>query len=275
MPALLPATCPFDPGVAPAVLESHLQQGSHLMLSLKISMCCWMVADQAATRRKLDAARRFGISSVSGGGPYEIAVAQRQLRAYLELCAEVGFGAIECGDGFTDPGVSAHDVVALAAAHGLQVEFELGKKHSGAFDAQVVGELIEQGREWLDAGARRLTVEARESAVGIGVFDRRGRLRSRLADQLAEGLGLSNLVFEAPDKPSQLALVDHFGPGVQLGNVPLDQLLRVEIYRRGLHPDAFANDRLRPPAPPAEPVGGVSVRGRSRQNGKVGLGEAR
>jgi phosphosulfolactate synthase len=57
------------------------------------------------------------------------------------------------------------------------------------------------------------------------------------------------VVFEAPTKVSQFALLAHFGPDVRLGNVPLDELLRVEIYRRGLHSDAFANPRLRPADP--------------------------
>ncbi|MHB1571953.1 MAG: phosphosulfolactate synthase, partial [Solirubrobacteraceae bacterium] len=70
-----------------------------------------------------------------------------------------------------------------------------------------------------------------------------------LADRLAEAFGLERLVFEAPTKSSQFALIDHFGPEVRLGNVRLEELLRVEIYRRGLHSDAFANPRLRPVAP--------------------------
>jgi phosphosulfolactate synthase len=254
VPDLPRATSPYDPGIAPVVLESQLEQGAHLMLSLKISMSCWMIANHVATRRKLDAAGRYGVSTVAGGGPYEIAVAQKELPAYLELCAEVGFTAIECGAGFTQPSVSPPDIVNRARMHGLELEFELGSKHRGAFDGRAVRELTDQGRRWLEAGARRLTVEARESAVGIGLFDSGGRLNSRLAEQLVESFGLETLVFEAPSKPSQFALLDHFGPGVQLGNVPLDELLRVEIYRRGLHADAFAKDRLRLPEPAVEPV---------------------
>jgi phosphosulfolactate synthase len=53
-------------------------------------------------------------------------------------------------------------------------------------------------------------------------------------------------MFEAPDKPSQFVLLDHFGRDVHLCNVRLEELLRVEIYRRGLHSDAFANPKLRP-----------------------------
>jgi phosphosulfolactate synthase len=53
-------------------------------------------------------------------------------------------------------------------------------------------------------------------------------------------------MFEAPNKPSQFALLDHFGPEVHLCNVRLEEVLRVEIYRRGIHSDAFANDLLKP-----------------------------
>jgi phosphosulfolactate synthase len=56
-------------------------------------------------------------------------------------------------------------------------------------------------------------------------------------------------MFEAPNKPSQFALLDHFGSAVHLCNIRLEEVLRVEIYRRGLHSDAFANPKLRPHIP--------------------------
>ena len=43
-----------------------------------------------------------------------------------------------------------------------------------------------------------------------------------------------------------------FGPEVQLGNVRLEEVLRVEIYRRGLHSDAFGHANLRPSPPAGE-----------------------
>jgi phosphosulfolactate synthase len=57
------------------------------------------------------------------------------------------------------------------------------------------------------------------------------------------------VLFEAPNKPSQFALLDHFGPEIHLCNVRLEEILRVEIYRRGLHSDAFSNPKLRPTMP--------------------------
>ncbi|MGB9184433.1 MAG: phosphosulfolactate synthase [Solirubrobacteraceae bacterium] len=245
---LPPATSPFDPGVAPAVLESHLAQSAHLMHSLKVSMACWMIATPAATRSKIAAIRGAGVTVQAGGGPYEVAVAQGQLPAYLDLCADVGFDAIECGSGFTDADVNPTEIVNAAAARGLAVSYELGKKHGGEFDPHVLTELIDEGQRWLDAGARILIVEARESAAGVGLFGAGGRLNETLADRLVTSFGLHMLIFEAPTKPSQFSLLDHFGPRVQLANVRLDEVLRVEIYRRGLHSDAFSKPNLRPRA---------------------------
>ena len=252
---LPPLTSPFDPGYDPATLESHLEQSGHLMSILKISMACWLVADEQATRRKVDAARAAKVPTVTGGGPFEIAVAQGELEAYLDLCADIGFTRIECGEGFTDLTLPPGEVVALAHARGLDVQFELGKKHAGAFTERTVDALLDQGREWLAAGALQLVVEARESAEEVGLFTEDGALDTALADRLATAFGLETVLFEAPNKPSQFAFLNHFGPEVHLCNVRLEELLRVEIYRRGLHSDAFGQSRLRPLRPGAGAAG--------------------
>jgi phosphosulfolactate synthase len=249
VPDIAPATSPFDPGYDPVTLESHLEQSSHLIAVLKISMACWLIADEAASRRKFDAARRFGVPTTTGGGPFEVAVAQGRLDEYLDLVADMGATRIECGEGFTDMPLPAEEVVTRAADRGLEVQFELGKKHDGGFTEDTVTELIEQGKRWLDAGARQLVVEARESAQGVGLFDDAGRLNGAFADRFAETFGLGTVIFEAPNKPSQFALLDHFGREVHLCNVRIEELLRVEIYRRGLHSDAFGRDKLRPRRP--------------------------
>jgi phosphosulfolactate synthase len=249
VPSIPPSTSPFDPGYDPATLEGHLEQSSHLMSSLKISMACWMVADEAATRRKIAAASERGVSTVTGGGPFEIAVAQGQLPAYLDLCADIGVSRIECGEGFTDLAMEAKDVVKMSHERGLDVQFELGKKHGGAFTSDVVGELIQQGQSWLDAGATQLVIEARESARGIGLFDEEGKLNLAFADRFVEEFGVRTVMFEAPTKSDQFALLDYFGREVCLSNIRLEEVLRVEIYRRGLHSDAFSKPKLRPQEP--------------------------
>jgi phosphosulfolactate synthase len=248
--AQLPAlTSPFDPGYDPVTVESHLGQSAHLMASLKISMACWMIADEAATRRKIAAAHAHHVLTVTGGGPFEVAVAQGRLEAYLDLCADLGIARIECGEGFTTLAMPPRAVVAMAHARGLTVQYEMGKKQQGPLTEETLADALARGWAWLEAGAEQLVVEARESARGVGMFDQDGAFNPTFADRFAEEFGLEVVMFEAPNKPSQFALLDHFGPHVHLCNVRLEELLRVEIYRRGLHSDAFAKPNLRPAHP--------------------------
>ncbi len=249
LPAL---TSPFDPGYDLATLESHLDQSAHLMASLKISMACWLIADESITRRKIAAAQAHRVAAVTGGGPFEIALAQGRLAEYLDLCADVGVTRIECGEGFTTLDVPPEEIVGMAKERGLGVQYEMGKKHEGAFTDDSLEAGMARAHSWLEAGAQEIVVEARESARGVGMFDSDGQLNHKFADRIAEEFGLDILTFEAPNKPSQFAFLDHFGPRVRLSNVRLEELLRVEIYRRGLHSDAFGKANLRP-LPPAEP----------------------
>ena len=249
VPELPPLTSPFDPGYDPVTLESHLEQSSHLMASLKISMACWQIANEAATRRKIAAARTHNVPAVTGGGPFEVAVAQGQLEAYLDLCADLGITRIECGEGFTELPHKPRTIVQMAHERELEVQYEMGKKHEGPFTEESLDEAIARGHAWLDAGAVQLVVEARESAKGVGMFGNDGSLNTAYADRFAEEFGLDIAMFEAPNKPSQFAFMEHFGRHVHLCNVRLEELLRVEIFRRGLHSDAFEIPRLRPTRP--------------------------
>ncbi|MGH2444099.1 MAG: phosphosulfolactate synthase [Chloroflexota bacterium] len=246
VPDLPPLTSPFDPGYDPATLESHLDQSAHLISSLKISMACWLVADESSTRRKFNAARARGVPTVTGGGPFEVAVAQGKLDEYLDLCADLNVSRIECGEGFTDLTMEPRAIVSMAHRRGLEVQYEMGKKHEGPFTEESLVETIEAGRQWLDAGAVQLVVEARESAAGVGTFAADGSFNGEFATRIADEFGLDALIFEAPNKPSQFALLEYFGRNVRLGNVRLEELLRVEIFRRGLHSDAFQIPKLRP-----------------------------
>ena len=243
---LPPRLSPFDPGYDPVTLEAHLEQSGHLIEMLKISMACWLIADESVSRAKFAAARKRGIPTTTGGGPFEIAADRNRLSEYLDLAADVGATRVECGEGFTSLRAQPGDVVQAALDRGLEVQYELGEKHSGAFEADTVRSLIALGKRWLAAGAKQVVVEARESAQSVGLFGADGALNRGFADELADAFGLEQVVFEAPNKASQFALLDHFGREVHLCNVRLEEILRVEIYRRGLHSDAYSRPGLTP-----------------------------
>lgn len=249
---LQPLTSPFDPGYDPATVISHIEQSGHLISLLKLSMCCWLIADESATRAKIEAAKKKGVTLVTGGGPFEIAKDRGKLEDYFALCASLGIDRIEAGHGFTEMSHSPAEIVTLARRYGLAVQMELGDKHGGAFTDKVVSDLISTGLRWLDAGALAIVVEARESAQQIGLFDDAGRLNFDAAETFAKAFGMERTIFEAPNKKSQFDFLNHFGSRVHLSNVRLEELLRVEIYRRGLHADAYA--KLLAPLPIPEPA---------------------
>ncbi len=243
---LVPATSPFDPGYHLGTLEGHLRQSHHLIETLKISMACWMIADEGVSRRKFAVAQELGIKTVTGGGPFEVAVAQGKMHEYLALCCEFGATRVECGVGFADIEVDPVSTMAVIRELGLEAQFEVGEKHTGSFEEETVTKLIDQGQAWLDAGATQIVVEGRENAQSVGLFADDGALDYGFAERFVEAYGIETVVFEAPNKPSQFAFMNHFGPEVRLCNVRLEEILRVEIYRRGLHSDAFRVEKLRP-----------------------------
>ena len=249
VPDMPSRTSPFDPGYDPQTLISHLEQSAHLISVLKLSMACWQVANEKTSRTKIDAARRLGLRVCTGGGPFEVAATFGKIPEFLDLCAGMRFTRIEAGEGFTETHLEPKKIVRMSEERGLEVQFEVGKKHAGSFTTDMVGELIEQGQRWLDAGAKSIVVEARESAENVGIFGEKGSFNARAADRFAKAFGLDIAVYEAPNKPSQFALLNHFGPEVHLSNVRIEELLRVEIYRRGLHSDAFQHSNLRPAGP--------------------------
>lgn len=253
VPDLPPLTSPFDPGYDVATVVSHIEQSGHLMSLLKLSMCCWLISDEAATRAKIAAAKRRQVTLVTGGGPFEIAKDRGRLEDYFELCADLGIDRIEAGHGFTEMKHTPAQIVALASRYGMTVQMELGDKHGGAFNEQVVADLIATGHEWLDAGAVAIVVEARESAQQVGLFDDAGRLNFEAAEAFARAFGMERTIFEAPNKRSQFDFLSHFGSHIHLSNVRLEELLRVEIYRRGLHSDAYGTMLAPLPVPEIAP----------------------
>jgi phosphosulfolactate synthase len=185
---------------------------------------------------------------VTGGGPFEIAQDKGRLEPFFELVASLGIDRVEAGEGFTKLRHGPSEIVRLAESYGLTVQMELGEKHGGAFTPLVVKELVETGFRWLDAGVKQIVVEARESAQQVGLFDDSGKLNFTAAEAFAEAFGMERTVFEAPNKRSQFDFLAHFGNSVNLSNVRLEELLRVEIYRRGLHSDAYGRELADRPA---------------------------
>ncbi len=187
---------------------------------------------------------------MTGGGPFEVAVAQGRLPAYLDLCADLGFDRIECGEGsptcrLDPPAVVAHGPGARAGGAVRARQEARRRVHRG--DGRRARST--EGRRWLDAGAVRAGGRGAGERRGVGLFDERGQLRPAPADRLRRGVraGRASPSRRRP-RPASSRCSTTSAATCSLCNVRLEELLRVEIYRRGLHSDAFAKPALRPAA---------------------------
>src|SRR5258708_26820411 len=93
-------------------------------------------------------------------------------------------------------------------------------------------------REELDAGAWKVIAEGREGGTA-GIYRPTGEMRTGLVDEIVHEIPLSNLIFEAPSKASQAWFVKHFGPNVNLGNIPPDEGIPLETLRLRLRRDTL------------------------------------
>jgi phosphosulfolactate synthase len=80
-------------------------------------------------------------------------------------------------------------------------------------------------------------------------------MRTGLIDEIAHEVAIDDVLFEAPTKSSQAWFVKHFGPNVNLGNIPPDEVIAVETLRLGLRGDTLVEVLLASePAPEGDPA---------------------
>ena len=189
----------------------------------------------ALLERKLALLAEHGILTYPGGTLLEAAIVQHHCRVYMNRARELGFRAVEISDGTIPlPAQRRRNVIACAVGAGLLPITEVGKKDPHAQPSPA--ELAEMALQDLEWGAAWVIVEARESGKGVGIYDECGEVREALLEEIVTRMGdkVDRLVWEAPLKSQQAALIRRFGPGASLGNVAVHDVLALQALRVGL-----------------------------------------
>jgi phosphosulfolactate synthase len=194
--------------------------------------------------RKLDVLR--GKKVVIGGTFFEAVWARGKVEEYKRWLGELGLTHVEISDGAVE--MPREEKLQLIAdlARDFTVLSEVGSK-----DAEVVFapyEWVQWIKEELDAGAWKVITEAREGGTA-GIFRPTGEMRTGLIDEIVHDVAPGDLIFEAPAKSAQAWFVKHFGPEVNLGNIPPDEVIPLETLRRGLRADTLKEVLLGDRAP--------------------------
>jgi phosphosulfolactate synthase len=222
----------IDKGLGPRGWEDVLETSGDFIDIVKLGWGTAYVTPNL--REKLDVLREKPV--VIGGTFFEAVVVQDKLEEYKRWLHELGLTHVEISDGVIDlPRERKLELIA-EFARDFTVLSEVGSKDSEAVFAPY--EWVRWIKEELAAGAWKVITEGREGATA-GIYRPTGEMRTGLVDEIVHEIDLDSLLFEAPSKASQAWFITQFGPGVNLGNIPPDEVIPLETLRRGLRGDTL------------------------------------
>ncbi len=187
-------------------------------------------------REKLALFRDAGIPVVLGGTFWEICQSQRKLDDWRRWVSDLGLQHVEISDGTI---TLAHDAKLehiSRLAQDFVVLSEVGSKDLATVIAPY--RWVEMIEAELRAGAWKVITEARETGTA-GIFRGDGEVRMGLIDEIVHAIDPNRLIFEAPLKAQQVWFIRKFGPNVNLGNIPPDEVIPLETLRLGLRADTL------------------------------------
>jgi phosphosulfolactate synthase len=185
-------------------------------------------------RRKLEVLKEKPV--VIGGTFFEVVYVKGKIDEYKRWLADLGLTHVEISDGTVE--IPRDEKLELIAdfARDFTVLSEVGSKDTEVNFAPYLW--VQWIKEELEAGAWKVITEAREGGTA-GIFRPTGEMRTGLIDEIVHEIDVSNLIFEAPTKASQAWFVKQFGPTVNLGNIPPDEVIPLETLRLGLRGDTL------------------------------------
>ena len=224
----------LDKGIGPRAVEDFLETAGAYVDIVKLGWGTSYVTPNLA--RKLDVYRAAKKPVVVGGTFFEAVLARGKIDEYKQWLKEHGFEHVEVSDGAIEIPRERKLELVQELARDFTVLSEVGSKDPEVNFAPYLW--VQWIKEELDAGAWKVITEAREGGTA-GMFRPTGELRTGLVDELAHDIDVADLVFEAPTKDSQAWFIKHFGPEVNLGNIPPDEVIPLETLRLGLRSDTI------------------------------------
>ena len=186
--------------------------------------------------KKIALYRSFETPVVCGGTLFEAVYGRDRIDDFKRWLVEHRFSHVEISDGTLEIPRERKLELITDFARDFTVLSEVGSKDSDVVFAPY--QWVEWINEELAAGAWKVITEGREGGTA-GIFRSDGEMRTGLLDEIAHGVAIENVLFEAPTKSSQAWFVKHFGPNVNLGNIPPDEVIPLETLRLGLRGDTL------------------------------------
>jgi phosphosulfolactate synthase len=222
----------IDKGLGPRAWQDVLETGGDYISIVKLGWGTAAVTQNL--RAKLDVLRDKPV--MIGGTFFEVVYVKGKLDEYKSWLRDLGLTHVEISDGTIEIPRDRKLELIAEFARDFTVLSEVGSKDPRV--EYTADEWIEWLRDELEAGAWKVVTEAREGGTA-GIFDSSGGMRTELIGEIADAVGIENVVFEAPTKAAQAWFIKRFGAAVNLGNIPPDEVIPLETLRLGLRGDTL------------------------------------
>ncbi|NQE05332.1 Phosphosulfolactate synthase [ANME-1 cluster archaeon GoMg1] len=233
-------TMVLDKGLGYRAAQDLMEYASEYIDIIKLGWGTHRLCSEEVVRRKIQLYTDNSILVSNGGTLFEIAYLQRKIDDFFEYAHQIGLSSVEISDGSIRISREARsEIIRKCKNMGFEVFTEVGKKDPLEDARLTIDYRIEEAKRDLDAGATKVIMEARESGKGIGVYDKEGKIKEEMVKKLTEGIGLRNIMFEAPEKSQQAYLILNLSPEVNLGNIKPEDVIPLETLRRGLRGDTL------------------------------------
>ena len=189
-----------------------------------------------ALSKKVKLFRKYNIRTCLGGMMFEICFWQGKVEEYADFMRRLNIDMVEVSNGSLP--ISEKDKIRMIeyyANHGFTVLSEVGSK-----DVTI----NTPPEEWvrcidndLNAGAWKVITEGRADA-SAGIYTSDGNIKDDIISAILDSnIPVDKIIYEAPKKKQMTWFIKQVGANVNIGNIPLEEIMNLETLRLGLRGD--------------------------------------
>ena len=217
-----------DKGLPLAYLDDVLDMAGDYVDWLKIGISSPRIYSRDHLRKKIEICHKHDVRVFIAGDVTEMAVMQGVMDSYFKECCDLGADGVEIAS--AQIYIELRQKAALvrqAAATGLNVIAEIGKKGKAIWETTPTTYFSKEIKMLQDAGAYKVLIQ------GEGVLEDVPQILEKPLLELASRHDINDIIFQAKDNRAHAWLIMNFGPEVNM-DVESNQIVVVELCRRGI-----------------------------------------
>ncbi|MCB0762262.1 MAG: phosphosulfolactate synthase [Flavobacteriales bacterium] len=227
-------TMVMDKGLSVRQAENFLENCGELVDIVKLGFGTSYFAKNL--KQKIEIYRNSNIKTYVGGTLFEAFYVRNQLDDFKRFVDDFGMDTVEISDGSVTMPHDEKCEMIHDFSKNYRVLSEVGSKEEGILISPA--KWIRMMSNELEAGSWKVIAEARESGT-VGIYRPNGTAHVVLINKILSKVKLEDILWEAPIKSQQVWFIKQFGANVNLGNIPVTEVIPLECLRLGLRGDTF------------------------------------